>query len=189
MSRAWWGGAGLPRDAPGRSRRAQTREERPALSRKSARLCAAAQGQPPSHRLRWVGNATRRTGGAGAVVLGGARSSRVVEAPSQRRARAAQAAHAPGAAAPPMALRHEPAGADERSARPGCVRGARCSSRRGRSVAHWRSDGTTSPRSRSRRPRARAVGIFAGGDKTRMIIRVPSEAENDAWAAFQPLRP
>ena len=45
------------------------------------------------------------------------------------------------------------------------VRGARCSSRRGRSVAHWRSDGTTRPRGRSRRPRARPRGMFERGDK------------------------
>ena len=38
-------------------------------------------------------------------------------------------------------------------------------------------------RSRSARARRRAVGIFAGGDKTRMIGRVPAEAENDAQVA------
>ena len=39
-------------------------------------------------------------------------------------------------------------------------------------------------RSRSARPRGRAVGIFAGGDKTRMIGKVPPEADNGAQAAF-----
>ena len=39
-------------------------------------------------------------------------------------------------------------------------------------------------RSRSARPRGRAVGIFAGGDKTRMIAGVPPEADNGAQAAF-----
>ena len=77
----------------------------------------------------------------------------------------ARAAHVPGAAAPPMALRREPAGEDERSARPPAVHGARKPPEWGRSVAHSRSDDATSPRSRSRRPRARALGIFVGGDK------------------------
>ena len=44
-------------------------------------------------------------------------------------------------------------------------------------------------RSRSARARGRAVGIFAGGDKTRMITRVPPEAESGAQMAFLPLRP
>ena len=141
------------------------------------RRCA---GPAPPHRPAIGSERDASDGRCRAVVLGGAGSPRVVEALSQRRARAAQAAHAPGAAAPPMALRHEPAGADERSARPSASVERVRSSRRGRSVAHWRSDGTTRPRGRSRRPRGRAVGIFAGGDKTRMITRVPFEAETDA---------
>ena len=166
VGQAWWGGAGLPSDAPGRSRRAQ--RARHALPEAGRVPCFAPLRRASSISPPAIGSERDASDGrCRAVVLGGAGSPRVVEALSQRRARAAQAAHAPGAAAPPMALRHEPAGADERSARPGCVRGARCSSRRGRSVAHWRSDGTTRPRGRSRRPRARAVGIFAGGDKKR----------------------
>ena len=75
----------------------------------------------------------------------GAGPSRVVEALRQGRARAAQAAHALGAAAPPMAQLHEPAGADERQARRSTVHEACMPPERGRSVAHRRPDGTTAP--------------------------------------------
>ena len=70
----------------------------------------------------------------------GAGPSRVVEALRQGRARAAQAAHVPRAAAPPMALRREPAGEDERPARRSSVRGGPSSSRRGRCVTHCRPE-------------------------------------------------
>ena len=163
VGRAWWGGAGLPRGAPGRSRRAQrARHALPeagrvpdcALLRRASSILTARDGWG----ARRVGRAV--LGRSCWAVLG----PRVGWRPSPKGAHEpAQAAHAPGAAPPPTALRHEPAGADEQPARRSSVRGARCSSRRGRSVAHWRSDGTTSPRSRSRRPRGRAVGIFARG--------------------------
>ena len=111
------GGAGLPSDAPGQSRRAQ--RARHALTEAGsvpgcAPLRRASSISPPAIGSERDVSAER----CRAVVLGGAGSPRVVEAPRQRRARAAQAAHAPGAAAPPMALKHEPAGEDERSARP-----------------------------------------------------------------------
>ena len=54
----------------------------------------------------------------------GAGPSRVVEALRQGCARAARAAHVPWATAPPMALRHEPAGEDEQPARRCTVHGA-----------------------------------------------------------------
>jgi hypothetical protein len=64
----------------------------------------------------------------------------------QRRARAAQAAHVTGAAPPPMAQRHEPAGAVVRPARRSTVRGACVPLERGRCVARGRSDGTRAPK-------------------------------------------
>ena len=48
------------------------------------------------------------------------------------------------------------------------VRGARCSSRRGRCVAHCRWDGTPPPGAGAPEARPRAVGIFARGNKTSM---------------------
>ena len=59
-------------------------------------------------------DATRWSGAAGRRGANG--SSRAAEAPRQGRARAAQAARVPRAAAPPMALRRELAGEDERLA-------------------------------------------------------------------------
>ena len=157
----------------------------------AVRRCAGPAPSPPCDRLgaRRVGRAVQ--GGR----AGRCWAPRVVEALSQRRARAAQAAHAPGAAAPPMALRHEPAGDDERSARPSAsvepVATGTGPQRRPR-----RSDGTTRPRGRSRRPRARAVGIFAGGDKTSMKAECRSRqktalgglstSETLAWARQNP---
>ena len=80
-----------------------------------AQRCTAGPARP--HRLRSVRTATRRPGGAGrcgAVVL----SHRVWWRPSAKGTHEpAQAAHVPRAAAPPMALRHEPAGEDERPER------------------------------------------------------------------------
>ena len=53
---------------------------------------------------------------------------------------------------PPTARWHEPAGTDERPARRSTVHGARTPPGGGPRVAHRHSDGTTSPRARSRRP-------------------------------------
>ena len=61
-------------------------------------------------------------------------------------ARAAQAAHVPRAAPSPMALRHAPAGDNERTARRSTVHGACTPPKRCRWVAQGRSDGTTSAR-------------------------------------------
>ena len=137
-----------------------------------APLRRASSISPPA-----IGTERDASAGRGRAVLGcGTGPSRVVEALRQGRARAAQAAHALGAAAPPMARWHEPAGADERTARPSTVHGARTPPERGRCVAHRRSDGTTSPRARSRRPRARAAGMFERGDK-REVYLAPAGAE------------
>ena len=158
------GGTGLPSDAPGRSRRAQ-RARRALLEAGSVPCCAplrrASSISPPA-----IGSERDASAGRyGAVRACGAGPSRVVEALRPRRARAVQAAHAPGAAPPLMARWHEPAGSDERSARPSIVHGACTPPERGRCVAHRRSEGTMSPRARSRRPRARAAGMFERGDK------------------------
>ena len=162
---------GLPQgrsSAPGRTRAVSacsTRAIGPARSRQSAQLCAAAQGQPPSHRPAIGSERDASAERCRAVVLGGAEPSRVVESLRPRRARAVQAAQVPWAAASPMAQFHEPAGANERTARRSIVHGARTPPERGRCVAQGRSDGTTSPRARSRRPRARPAGMFEMGDK------------------------
>ena len=90
------GAAGRYGAAQGRTRAVSacpTRATCPALSRQRALLCAAAQDQP---HLTACGCGSERDASAErcrAVVLGGAGSPRVVEALSQRRARAAQAAH------------------------------------------------------------------------------------------------
>ena len=80
-----------------------------------------------------------------------------------------------------MAQLHEPAGADERQARRSTVHEACMPPGWGRSVAQGRSDGTTSPRGRSRRPRARAAGIFEKGDKQRLM----RASEVTSFAAFR----
>ena len=164
---------------PGAARRcgaAQRRTQAVSASTTRARSALPKAGSVPGcaplrraslHLTACDGWGTRRVGRAvqgrscWAVVLGHRVRRRL---PPKGAHEPARAAHAPGAAAPPMALRREPAGEDERSARPPAAHGARKPPERGRCVAHSRSDDATSPRSRSRRPRARAVGIFAGGD-------------------------
>ena len=162
VGRARRGGTGLPSDAPGQSRRAQ-RARRALPEAGSVPCCAplrrASPISPPAIGSERDASAGRR----GAVHACGAGPSRVVEAVRPRRARAAQAAHAPGAAPPLMARWHEPAGSDERTARRSTVHGARTPPERGRCVAHRRSDDTTSPRAR----RARACCWYLSeGDKT-----------------------
>ena len=179
VGRARRGSAGLPRNAPERSRRAQ--RARHALPEAGGVPC-----HPPYRRASSTSppamGADRDASAGRCRVVRACRAgpSRVAEALRQGCARAAQAAHVPRAAAPPMALRREPAGEDERPARRSSVRGAPSSSRRGRCVAHCRSDGTTPPGAGAPEARRRAVGIFARGNKTRMQIRVGPEAETDA---------
>ena len=80
----------------------------------------ASSTSPPAIGADRVASAGRRR----VVRACGAGPSRVVEALRQGCARAAQAAHVPWATAPPMALRHEPAGEDEQPARRSIVHGA-----------------------------------------------------------------
>ena len=122
-----------------------TRATRLARSRQCALRSGAQQGQLDltacdRHETRRVGRA-----------VWGCRAgrSRVAEVLRQRRARAAQAAHVPRAAAPPMALWHGSVATDRRPARrPPSVKNA--SHRNG--AAH-----------RSTRTRGRAVGMFYRG--------------------------
>ena len=144
VGRARRGGAELPRDAPGRSRRAQ--RARYALPKAGCVPCPSAHNSASSTSPPAMGGERNASAGRGGAVRGGrAGPSRAAEALRQGRARAAQAAHVPRAAAPPMALRCVPAGEDERPARRSSGRGAPSSSRRARCVAHCRSDGTTPP--------------------------------------------
>ena len=163
------GGLGRFGAARGRTRTVSagtTRTTNPARSRQRALPPRRTAGSPRSHRLRSVRSATREPGAAGRYGACGAGPSCGVKALRQGGARAAQAAHVPQAAAPTRARWHEPAGADERTARRSTVHGARTPPERGRCVAHRRSDDcTTSPRARSRRPGARAAGMFQMGDK------------------------
>ena len=101
VGRARRGGVGLSNGAPGQSQRAQ-RAQRASPEAGSVPYTAAHGSASPSHRLRWVGSATRRPGAAvrcEAVVMG---SSHVVEALRQRRARAARAAHVQESATPTL---------------------------------------------------------------------------------------
>ena len=160
------GGLGRFGAARGRTRTVSagtTRTTNPARSRQRALPPRRTAGSPRSHRLRSVRSATREPGAAGRYGACGAGPSCGVKALRQGGARAAQAAHVPRAAPPPMALRHAPAGDNERTARRSTVHGARTPPERGRCVAQGRSDGTTSARGRSRRPRARAAGMFERG--------------------------
>ena len=80
-------------------------------------------GPARPHRLRSVRSATRQPGGAGQCGAVLWRTRAVSACPT--RARAVQAAQVPWAAASPMAQFHEPAGANERTARRSIVHGAR----------------------------------------------------------------
>ena len=156
-----------------------TRATCPARSRQRALLCAAAQGQPhltACDRLgaRRVGRAAR--GGAGqscwAIACGGGR-------PPKARTSCAGCACAWSCAATHGTV-----------ARARWCRRANSTTRhrpwspyatgRGPSVAHRRSDGTTSPGGRSRRPRARAAGMFEMGDKTGYLIKCARRGEYNA---------
>jgi len=147
------GGAGLPRDAPERSRRAQ--RARHALPYAGSVPCCAPLRRASSTSPPAMGGERNASAGrCGAVLVGRAGPSRAVEALRQGRARAAQAAHVPGAAAPPMALRHEPAGEDERPARrPASVE--RVAHRDG-AAASPKAARTARRRLESERPSARA---------------------------------
>ena len=144
VGRARRDGAGLPRGAPRPSRRAQRAQR--ALPEAGSVPCAVAHSRASSFSPPAIGTERDASAGrCGAVWDCRIGRSRVVETLRQRRARAAQAAQAPWAAAPSMALWHEPAGEDERLAgRPPSVErvphrdGGRC-------VTHRRSDGTSPP--------------------------------------------
>ena len=162
--RARRGGAGLPNGAPRPSRRAQR-----ALPEAGSVPWQRRTARPArSHRLRSARNATCRPDDAGRCgAVWGCRDgrSRVVEALRQRRARAAQAARMHCAAAPPMAMWHEPAGGRRAAGATPSVRGARVSSRWGRCVTHWRSDGTTPPGTERLRRESVLLACSEGGDK------------------------
>ena len=168
VGRARRGGVELPRDAPGRSRRAQ--RVRYALPEAGRVPCHPPYRRASSTSPPAMGGDRDASAGRGGAVRGSrAGPSRAAEALRQGRARAVQAAHVPRAAAPPMALRHEPAGEDERPARRSSVRGARCSSRRGRCVAHFRSDGTPLPGAGAPEREGVLLVSLQGVIKTRMI--------------------
>ena len=157
-------GVARPRDAPGQSRR--TQRARHAFPEAGSVPCQAAHSRASSTSPPAIGAERDASAGRGAAVRTcSAGPSRVVEALRQGCARAAQAAHVPWATASPMAQFHKHAGDNERTARPSTVHGACTPPEQGHCVAHRRSDGTTSPRARSRRPRARAAGMFEMGDK------------------------
>ena len=115
----WSGAAGrrgaAQRGAPRPSRRAQRAQR--ALPEAGSVPCAAAHSRARSISPHAISaDATRRpddAGRCGTVVMGHRVRQRP---PRQGRARAAQAARVPRAAAPPMALRRELAGEDERLA-------------------------------------------------------------------------
>ena len=115
VGRARRDGAGLPRGAPRPSRRSQRAQR--ALPEAGSVPCAAAHSRARSISPHAISaDATRRpddAGRCGTVVMGHRVRQRP---PRQGRARAAQAARVPRAAAPPMALRRELAGEDERLA-------------------------------------------------------------------------
>ena len=115
VGRARRDGAGPPRGAPRPSRRAQRAQR--ALPEAGSVPCAAAHSRASSISPHAISaDATRRpddAGRCGTVVMGHRVRQRP---PRQGRARAAQAARVPRAAAPPMALRRELAGEDERLA-------------------------------------------------------------------------
>ena len=142
-----------------------TRATSPARSRKRALHGGARQCQPHLTACDGWRSATRRSGAAGrceAVVMGHPMWWR----PSAKGAHELHGLHTcQGLPRPPTARWHEPAGTDERPARRPTVHGARTPPGGGPRVAHRHSDGTTSPRARSRRPRARAAGMFERGDK------------------------
>ena len=109
-------GVARPRDAPGQSRR--TQRARHAFPEAGSVPCQAAHSRASSTSPPAIGAERDASAGRGAAVRTcSAGPSRVVEALRQGCARAAQAAHVPRAAAPPMALRRVPAGEDERQAR------------------------------------------------------------------------
>ena len=115
VGRARRDGAGLPRGAPRPSRRAQRAQR--ALPEAGSVPCAAAHSRASSFSPPAIGTERDASAGrCGAVWDCRNGRSRVVETLRQRRARATQAAQAPWAAAPSMALWHEPSGKDERPA-------------------------------------------------------------------------
>ena len=103
------------------------------------------------------------SGRGGAMRCSRAGASPHAVALRQRRARAAQAAHVTGAAPPPMAQRHEPAGAVVRPARRSTVRGACVPLERGRCVARGRSDGTRAPKAGAAAREGVLLVCFRGG--------------------------
>ena len=108
--------------------------------RSGAQLCVSSIS-PPAIRAR--------RGGAVRSCWASSRSRRAIVphamALRQRRARACTGCACGRAAPPPMAQRHEPAGAVMRPARRSTVRGACMPPERGRCVAHRRSTGTRAP--------------------------------------------
>ena len=109
-------GVARPGGAPERPRRAQ--RARHALPKAGGVPCCAPLRRASSTSPPAMGaDRDASAGRCGAVRGGRVGPSRVVAALRQGRARAVQAAHVPRAAAPPMALGHEPAEEDERPAR------------------------------------------------------------------------
>ena len=105
-----------PRDAPGQSRRAQ--RARRALHEAGSVPCTVARSRASSISPPAIDTERDASAGRCGAVWGcRAGRSRGAEVLRQRRARAAQAAHGPWAAAPPMALWHGSVAADRRPAR------------------------------------------------------------------------
>ena len=105
-----------PGGAPGQSRRAQRAQR--ALHEAGSVPCAVAHSRASSISPPAIGTERDASAGRCGAVWGcRAGRSRVAEVLRQRRARAAQAAHGPWAAAPPTALWHGSVAADRRPAR------------------------------------------------------------------------
>ena len=155
-----------PRGAPRQSRRAQRAQR--AFPEAGSMPCAVAHSRASSISPPAIGT-ERDASAERCEAVRGCRAvrSRVVEVLYQRRARAAQAAHGPWAAAPPTALWHGSVAADRRPARrPPSIKYV--SHRNGAAAS---PTGARTARRPTRRSTARErvlLVCFTGGKKTGM---------------------